>query len=550
MKRLISALSTLLLACIGLVALPQVAQAAGPGSRIVGVVGASPDVYFLPYACSADNGVQPRYYQLGDLPPGITLNSTTGYLSGTFQEAGEFQFSDFVGCRWYYGETEYSDYSYSQQLVTTTFEVYQEAAATPAAPTLTVDNLNDSSCSLRIRGSFPVQPDPGTAQISVTKGAVVNMATLVGQEANTPFDFTYETRNNGFPYGDLFTDRIGEGFACNESLDVRLSYKYHGSQVSSTVVNDVITSFVSSKPVIYNLEKYFDSCLIRVSGSFPSSGDVGTRPQVQIYSTEFEKSVTIYPIIDEGTFYIELPLDDFESYNAYDFGPLAEPDGESQVPPGCGDEWEAYAFYTVNNQVIESWPTFGDSRLYCDAGSFASAGSCVPAIPGTYAPSPGMTGSIPCPKGTFQSNAGATSCVEAAKGYYVNQLAAISATACPAGQTTLGTGSVTALECYVLKNQPFTTFKAPTKLKFRASLTVPLMTDSNLALGIALQGRCLSSVTTMKVKVGKVTRTVPALKITAGVEAGTCVLTLSNEGDAVYKPYTKVHTIKVSKTGK
>jgi hypothetical protein len=240
--------------------------------------------------------------------------------------------------------------NYYQQLVTTTFEVYQEAAATPAAPTLTVDNLNDSSCSLRIRGSFPVQPDPGTAQISVTKGAVVNMATLVGQEANTPFDFTYETRNNGFPYGDLFTDRIGEGFACNESLDVRLSYKYHGSQVSSTVVNDVITSFVSSKPVIYNLEKYFDYCLIRVSGSFPSSGDVGTRPQVQIYSTEFEKSVTIYPIIDEGTFYIELPLDDFESYNAYDFGPLAEPDGESQVPPGCGDEWEAYAFYTVNNQ--------------------------------------------------------------------------------------------------------------------------------------------------------------------------------------------------------
>jgi hypothetical protein len=54
----------------------------------------------------------------------------------------------------------------------------------------------------------------------------------------------------------------------------------------------------------------------------------------------------------------------------------------------------------------------------------------------------------------------------------------------------------------------------------------------------------------MKVKVGKITRNVQALKITAGTETTTCVLRLTNEGNAFYSPYTKVHTIKVTRTGK
>jgi hypothetical protein len=61
----------------------------GPGDPISGTVGVPFSNYF-----SASNGVKATFaVSTGELPPGISLNSTTGVLAGTPTERGTFYFA-------------------------------------------------------------------------------------------------------------------------------------------------------------------------------------------------------------------------------------------------------------------------------------------------------------------------------------------------------------------------------------------------------------------------------------------------------------------------
>lgn len=61
----------------------------GPGSQLSATVGVPFSSYF-----SASNGVTATFaVSSGELPPGISLNSTTGVLAGTPTERGTFNFA-------------------------------------------------------------------------------------------------------------------------------------------------------------------------------------------------------------------------------------------------------------------------------------------------------------------------------------------------------------------------------------------------------------------------------------------------------------------------
>lgn len=546
-KKHLSVLTTAILVAIGLVAAPTSAQAFADNDIIVGVVGTSIDAELREFSCYPPEGVTPTYIAEGTLPPGITLNSTNGKIQGTYTQAGTFTYSGNSGCEWTQNGIPYSQKS--PQVIE--FEVYAQAGATPQAPSLTVEALGNADCDVRITGSVPAEQDPRSLKLTMWSNSrpTPKVVTLREQPADTPFTLTFSPDYN-FNQADSQKIRFSDStwFDCNDVMSFSLSYQNQASPVATSPVRTAVTSFtvLNIEPVLFDVSVPDPLCTLSIDGWLDTTGDPGTRAEVIIEGEDSGNRMTIYPqLYENGFFDIDIPLADMTQYDSTDSGELA---GDSTALR-CGEWYFADAEITVNGQIV-SGGTEGTTMLFCDAGTYKNGNVCAPAPAGSFVPAAGMTEALGCEKGTFQSLAGATSCLDAPKGFFVATKRATAATACPAGQTTLGTASTSARDCYVLKNQTFKTLKAPKVLKYGKSVTVPIVTDNNLPLAIVFGGRCYSAQTTMKVKVGRVTRTVAALKITAGTEDTVCTLTLTNEGDAVYKPFTSTTSIRVSRTGR
>jgi len=69
----------------------------------------------------------------------------------------------------------------------------------------------------------------------------------------------------------------------------------------------------------------------------------------------------------------------------------------------------------------------------CNAGSYPSGGSCVPADPGFFVASTGESSETPCPAGTYQPSSGEISCVPATPGNFVPTVGAMFPIPCSAG---------------------------------------------------------------------------------------------------------------------
>lgn len=549
LKKIISIFSASLLVAISLTVGSTGAQALESNDRVVGAVGSAISEYLPSFECTPPAGVTPTYYTNGTLPPGISLDPQTGRLTGTFSEAGTFNFTDSPGCQWSIGDQTWSQ----GQPVSVEFIVYAEAATSTPAPSLTVESLGNTWCSVQITGSVPAEQDPRSLTLTMWSASNPDpmVIALKDQPVDTPFTLTYNPGGpDNFSEEDLAKMRSisWEYYDCNELMSVQLSYKSHLSPVASSPVVTAVTSLgnLEATPVVISSYVPDPLCGIYLEGWLPTTGDLGTRATVLIEGETSGNIMTIHPLLYEaGYFDIYIPLGDMSQYLSSESGEIVA----GSTNPVCGEDFMVSAVIVLNGQEIVG-TTGGETSLFCDAGTYKNDTACSLAPAGTYSPEAGMSQPIGCEKGTFQNNTGATSCFDAPKGFYVATKRAISATPCPAGKTTLNEGSTSVQECYTLKTQAFTTFKAPKGLKYGQSVTLPTVTDSNLRTTIEISGRCEFVRTTMKVKVGKRTRTVDAVKIRAGNQSGTCNITLTNEGDAVYKPFTKSTTIKVSRTGK
>jgi len=158
-----------------------------------------------------------------------------------------------------------------------------------------------------------------------------------------------------------------------------------------------------------------------------------------------------------------------------------------------------------------------------------------------------------CTAGNFYSDA-LSKCTPAPKGYFVTAISSAagvtSATACPAGYTTLATGSKQSSDCYKPMAQTITGFSAPKTMKYMALSYLPITTNTKAYATAKTTGPCsaqaVNVVTTVKGK--KVTTR--KLKVTAYEKAGTCKITLTSPAKDKYLGLTNTVQIKVSKTGK
>jgi cytochrome b involved in lipid metabolism len=158
-----------------------------------------------------------------------------------------------------------------------------------------------------------------------------------------------------------------------------------------------------------------------------------------------------------------------------------------------------------------------------------------------------------CTAGNFFSEA-LSQCTPAPKGYFVSATSAAagvtSATSCPAGYTTLTTGSTQSSDCYEPIVQTIVGFTAPKAMEYKAVSYLSITTNTKAIATAKTTGPCsvqaVNVVTTVKGK--KVTSR--KLKVTASTKAGTCKITLTSPAKDKYLGITKTVLIKVSRTGK
>ena len=158
-----------------------------------------------------------------------------------------------------------------------------------------------------------------------------------------------------------------------------------------------------------------------------------------------------------------------------------------------------------------------------------------------------------CTAGNFYSDA-LSKCTPAPKGYFVTAISSAagvtSATACPAGYTTLATGSTQSSDCYKPIAQAITGFSAPKTMKYKAVSYLPITTNSKAIATAKTTGPCSAQAVNVVTTVKGKTVTTRKLKVTASTKAGTCKITLTSPARDKYLGMTKTVQIKVSKSGK
>jgi hypothetical protein len=526
---------------VGLVASPAFALPGQLPSTVTGTVGDTFSHSLAPALCEGRQG--PITYSMMDtLPTGLTLNATTGLISGTYEEEGTWQLSGYVYCQYTGSNGNPAQAGYPNS---TTFTVSPPPAEFTPTPTLSVASIGGPDCTLEVTGEFPEVQDANSVKLIFESDNGILELTLANQAADTPFTFTYPI-NNYSPGTDpmvLAWDADGQ-IRCSTDVDVKLGYRYRTAPIEFAEVLATYATFdLPTRPHIAPAGAGDDLCGVYLSGRFPTSGDRGTKPMVTIESDTGE--VAVIPAVDnQGVFYVWVPLDDLSEFEFY-VGSLVL----SGPTPRCGEMMFATASIWIEGQEQFASTMVSASRI-CEPGTFDTSDECAPAPAGSYVAGRGMSQLTPCPKGTFQNLTGATECQDAPVGTYSDRKGSIEPTVCPSGKVTLEPGASHVSECYSLKSQTFKILKTTSKLKFGASIVVPSVSDNQIPLSVQSIGNCTQSDTTMPVKIGKVTRVVPAVRITATSEAGQCSVRFNSEGDSYYRGFVKDMVIKVSRTGK
>lgn len=544
-KKSLSKLLTFTLAIGALAFTPTASNAAGLPTTIIVSVG---DIYYhdlSPAGCETlpAGATGPVTYGIdGTLPPGIGLNPNSGVIAGIFEEAGTWQMTGSTHCYYTAANGNQGGAGYPTNA---TFVVYPEPADETPAPFLSVNANGGPNCELQIVGEFPEDQDLNTGVLYLQSDSGVIEVRLVAQSPDTPFTIIVPLSGwNPMEDPSIASWERDGTIKCSSEIDVRLGYRYRTAPYSFAEVNNTYATFdLGVSPHITSVPYGDEFCSVFLTGRFLRSGDLGTKPTVTVQSESGE--ITILPTVDrEGRFFIRLPLDDLGQYSFED-GALVL----NGPTPACGDEMGARANIWVNGEELESW-TEAYSQRVCREGSYDDDDECLPAPAGTYVASMGSISPTLCPKGTFQSFTGASECFDAPVGTYVGTKGAIEPTSCPSGKVTFEPGAVHISDCYSLKNQSFKILKTTSKMKFGASITVPAVTDNLLSLEVNVIGECEMTPTSMNVKIGKTTRSVRAMRVTALSTAGFCTVSFTNQGDPYFRSYTKNMVIKVSRTGK
>lgn len=495
--------------------------------------------------------VDSNWYDSGTLPDGLIYNN--GLVTGTPTAPGTYSLTGF-GCNWTYNNDFH--FSASNSSFTATFVILPPSSPSPS---LWVTPLNNRNCDFRVMGMTPGQTEAGAATLTFTKdGSTWGPVILNDPSAGAVFDFTVSALDltSMTAYQQVSSVPGPSGTWCDSETTLTFSYNTVGHMQASAAVTFTPsrTEDLASTPSALWTSSPTIDCGLHLNVVFPSVAP-NAKPFLSLSLDVFDYEIFL-DNPQPGVIY------------SYEF-PVMNPSAMSQVDgvdsvtysgtgPECGSVWfaelslqDGLGEFTITenwqaNQHLDSGPD------ECAAGSYSLTGKapCTLAGPGQFVSGVGATAQTPCPLGSFSSLSGATECTIAPRGTYVATLGATSAKPCPAGYSTWISGARYARECYKLLLQTARGVMVSAKQKFGAKIVTSATTDRGKPLNLVATGSCAAKKITQTVKVNGKSVKASRWQITTSSKAGTCKLTFSNPGDQTYAPFTKVISVKVSKTGK
>lgn len=206
-------------------------------------------------------------------PPGLSYDSATGHLTGTPNQIGTWT-PPVIACQSNV-DGLWNHWSYAWNVVN---------AVTPA-PFLSVTNLNDNFCNIRVVGLLRATPTSGATKLTLTEGAKSIELTLRDYAIDEVIDLTIPL--DGATLGQFAmssTDILGTTgdaapFNCSSTVQVTLATASAPSEPSSATAEVQVSSDVphyTPTPSVQLVDLKTKTCMMQVIASLPVSNDAGT----------------------------------------------------------------------------------------------------------------------------------------------------------------------------------------------------------------------------------------------------------------------------------
>jgi hypothetical protein len=395
----------------------------------------------------------------------------------------------------------------------------------PEPPTIvSVTNLNDALCDIRVVGTLPSVPDASSVQLSFTDGTDTLVATLTSNKAGQLINLTIPTK----PFSILDLPDVAAVSstneyqpACGHAVSVTLSFQHAGTTTVSRATSYVTpTQGIVGSPVVSLTVVGGPTCLVAVTAYIPMAS-IDTSLFVGDFAGNGLSGLHLANYPTDRPFTVLVPMNAINTTSS--------------------------PYVTGSSVEIDPYTCGGAVSALISLGTIEASLANLNALVHSESTTP-QTTSLSCGLGTLKAISGV--CAPAVRGFYVNVLDAAIASACPVGYTTAGIGSTSVNDCYKVLAQTVKSLKAPKAIKFKAVIALPIVTTAAVGAQVIASGPCTATTVAAGGKVGGKKVKVATLAVTAGTVAGNCVLSYSSPEVQHYGNYSQTLTIKVNKKGK
>jgi hypothetical protein len=471
------------------------------------------------------NGTSSGEYQLSNLAASTTFNITASLqdLATMYNNSAVVSVNQtpVLSC----GDTITATLAYSNGFNAVATASSNVQVALPEPPTIvSVTNLNDALCDIRVVGTLPSSAIAGSVRLSFTDGTDSLVATLTTTTAGKLIDLTIPTKP--FSILDLpgvaaVSSTNGYQPACGQAVSVTLSYQHSGPAIASKATSYVTpTQGTVGTPIVSLSVIGGPTCLVAVTAYIPMATE-NTSLFVGDFSGNGATGLNLANYPTDRPFTVLIPMNAINTTTS----PYITGSSVELAPFTCGSQVGAMVSLANMETSLSDLASVVHSEFTED-----------------------QTSTLSCGLGTVKTIGGI--CAPALRGFYVNVLNALTASACPVGYTTDGAGSTSVNDCYKVLAQSVKSLKAPKAMKFKAVVALPVITTAAVGAQVSASGPCTVSTVAAGGKVAGKKVKVATLAVTAGTAAGNCVLSYISPEVQHFGAYSQTLTIKVNKKGK
>lgn len=413
------------------------------------------------YVSAEFNGAV-REYAVPNLDPhtGYTFDVSTTTWEGTNPLGGDSisaRYSDGnMGCGdavdWKFhapwrtnGFLPIDDYALVSGVVATTTFV---TPATPMAPFVSVDIMNDSACSVQVTTFIPGTPETGSVRLTVDNSGLGTpyVMTLADPGLGVPktIDFAV-TDPTSLADTDVVSITGDQTLACGDTINFSLEYSVAGMTSAPAAFDNVVPTAPIPAVVPYTSDSYTQPtatisaindpyCSIRVQGQFPIDTQNLLRSYVQfLVGGNYVMEITPTTQNSDGTFDMTYQLLGDNHTNTTTLDPAVN--GTSDY---CGSTVEVIlGYFRSDLTVIDALaiPVTTNTPELCTVGTFSLLGTapCTNSPAGYFVPTIGATEPTACPAGMYTLFSGEEECTDAQTGHFVAEEGSTHQTRCEPG---------------------------------------------------------------------------------------------------------------------